>query len=75
VSHFPGVRSTTRVIAARPQQWHLMPSYASDSSVENGGHPGVKIGLYHVQAAHVAQMDFWESIYQSTSIFLGVKNQ
>jgi hypothetical protein len=35
-------------------------AYAFNSTVENGGH-GVKIGLYHVQAARVAQRDVWES--------------
>jgi hypothetical protein len=35
-------------------------AYAFDSAVENGGH-GVKIGLYHVQAARVTQRDVWES--------------
>jgi hypothetical protein len=35
-------------------------AFAFDSSFENGGH-GVKIGLYRVQAARVAQRDVWES--------------
>jgi hypothetical protein len=35
-------------------------SFAFDSSVKNGGH-GVKIGLYRVQAARVAQRDVCES--------------
>ena len=35
-------------------------AYAFDSSIENGGH-GVKIGLYRVQAARVAQRDVRES--------------
>jgi len=35
-------------------------AFAFDSSVENGGH-GVKIGLYRVQAARVAQRDVRES--------------
>jgi hypothetical protein len=35
-------------------------AYAFDSTVENGGH-GVKIGLYRVQAARVAQRDVRES--------------
>ena len=35
-------------------------AYAFDSTVENGGH-GVKIGLYHVQAACAAQWDVQES--------------
>ena len=34
--------------------------FAFDSSVENGGH-GIKIGLYRVQAARVAQRDVRES--------------
>jgi hypothetical protein len=34
--------------------------YTFNSTVKNGGH-AVKIGLYHVQAARVAQRDVWES--------------
>jgi hypothetical protein len=35
-------------------------TYAFDSNVKNGGH-GIKLGLYHVQAAHVAQQDVRQS--------------
>ena len=35
-------------------------AYAFDANVENGGH-GIKIGLYRVQAARVAQRDVGES--------------
>jgi hypothetical protein len=37
-------------------------AYAFDSNIENGGH-GIKLGLYHVQTARVAQRDVWESQY------------
>jgi hypothetical protein len=35
-------------------------AYAFDSNVENGGH-GIKLGLYHVQAAYIAQRNVWQS--------------
>jgi hypothetical protein len=34
-------------------------AYAFDSNVKNGGH-GIKLGLYHGQAACVQQRDVWQ---------------